>query len=89
MITARHADIVAPQGHFYIVERIADLCCQLLAGHTMNDVLILNLRKLRASTERLPQPDRGNVDQRFALHDVFDSAGAISLHDAFRNDVVE
>ena len=55
----------------------------------MNDVLILNLRKLRASTERLPQPDRGNVDQRFALHDVFDSAGAISLHDAFRNDVVE
>ena len=88
-MSARRTDIVAPQGHFDIVERVPDLCSQLLAGYAMNNVLILNLRKLRAATERLPQPDRGDVDQRFALHDVFDSAGAILLHDAFRNHVVE
>ena len=89
MRCTRHTNIVPAQRHFNVVEGIPNLCRQLLAGYTMNNVLVLTLRKLRASTERLPQPDRWNVDQRFALHDVFDSAGAISLHDAFRNHVVE
>jgi hypothetical protein len=89
MVGTGRADVIPAQRVFYIVECIADLGSELFAGQALDHVLILNLRKLRASTKRLPQPDRWNVDHCFVSHDVLDSAGRISLHDAFRNHGVE
>jgi hypothetical protein len=78
--------MIAAQCFLDVVKSIANLGGQFLAGKAMNNVLVLSLRELHPSAERLPQPDRRNVyRRRFVAHDVFDSAGAIPLHDAFRN----
>jgi hypothetical protein len=80
-----HTKVIAAQCLFDVVKGIADLRRQSLAVHALNDVLILSLGELHAAAERLPQPDRRNVNRsRFVSHDVFDSAGAILLHDTFR-----
>jgi hypothetical protein len=77
--------LIAAQCFFDVVEGITDLRGEFLAGDAMNNVLVLSLRELHAPAERLPKPDRRNMNCRhFFSHDVFDSAGAISLHDSFR-----
>lgn len=81
-----HANLIAAQCFLDVVKGIANLRGKLLAGNAMNNVQVLSLRELHSATERLPQPDRRNMNcRRFVAHDVFDSAGAILLHDGFRN----
>lgn len=83
-----HGEFVPAQCGFNIIERITDLCSQRFAFHTMNDVLILPFREFGAPAEELPKPDCWNMWNRwdrFTSHELFDSAGRILVHDAFRN----
>ena len=80
---AAHADIIPAQCRFNVIQRITDLCSQRFAGHAMNNVLILTFRELSAPTKRLPQPDRWNVYERFASHELFDSVGRFLVHGEF------
>src|SRR6185369_8636813 len=68
---AGYTEAVAAQCFFNIVESVANLGGKLLTGHAFDDMLILSLWQLDASTQRLPQSDCRNVDHRFVSHYIF------------------
>ena len=53
-----HADVISAQCFFDIIQCVTNLRSKLFASYAVNNVLVLSLRELRASTKRLPQPDR-------------------------------
>lgn len=48
------ADMISAQCFFDIIQSVTDLRSKLFASHAVNNMLILSLRELRASTKRLP-----------------------------------
>lgn len=52
-----HPNVIPAQSFFDIIQGITNLRSQLFTGHAVNNMLILPLWQLYASTKRLPQPD--------------------------------
>ena len=62
---------------FNFVQGIANRHCQLLAFQAMNHVLVITRGKFGAAAERLPKPDRWDVQSDFISHTLFDSGGSV------------
>jgi hypothetical protein len=53
-MSGAHSDVVAAQRFLNVVKRIADLSCECLTSHAMDNMLVLPFGKFGTTAKRLP-----------------------------------